>query len=110
MARLFSGMCGKALVGSGPGLPMTDSFFGVVVAFCSQKGGVGKSTLAAAMAAAAAQERGVNVRIIDADPLQETSAAWVGRRRAAGIRPDIGIAVADRIGGLRALAGGAGVL
>ena len=89
---------------------MPDSSFSVVVAFCSQKGGVGKSTLAGAMAAAAAQERGVSVKIIDCDPLQETSAAWVARRKAAGIKPDIGIAVPDKIGDIRSLAGGADVL
>jgi chromosome partitioning protein len=89
---------------------MTDSFFAVVVAICSQKGGVGKSTIAAAMAAAAAREQGVRVRIIDADQLQETSAAWVARRKAAGIKPEIGIAIADRIGDMKPLAGDADVL
>ena len=89
---------------------MADSSFSVVVAFCSQKGGVGKSTLAGAMAAAAAREHGVSVKIIDADALQETSAAWVARRRIAGIKPEIGIAVASRIGDLRAYAGDADVL
>jgi chromosome partitioning protein len=62
------------------------------------------------MAVAAAQEPGVKVRIIDADHLQETSAAWVARRKAAGIVPDIGIAVADRVGDLKQLAGDADVV
>ena len=86
------------------------SSFAVVVACCSQKGGVGKSTLTSAMAVAAAREPGVRVRIIDADQLQETSAAWVARRKAAGIKPAIEIAIAQRIGSLVELAGGADVL
>lgn len=47
----------------------------VVVAFISQKGGVGKSTLARALAAVAAHA-GVRVGLADLDPSQQTATRW----------------------------------
>ena len=47
----------------------------VIVAFVSQKGGTGKSTLARALAAIIAHA-GLSVRIIDLDPLQNTVIEW----------------------------------
>ncbi|MEO1555863.1 MAG: AAA family ATPase [Pseudomonadota bacterium] len=52
----------------------------VIVAFCSQKGGVGKSTLARALAAYLAGD-GFSVRIADLDAQQTTSAKWMQRRK-----------------------------
>lgn len=83
---------------------MTDSLLPVVVAFCSQKGGVGKSTLARALAASAAKEAGVKVRIVDVDELQETAHAWSARRAAQGYRPEIPVVVPHRITDLKELA------
>jgi chromosome partitioning protein len=81
-----------------------------VVAFCSQKGGVGKSTLAGAMAVAAAREKGVRVRIVDADKLQETSRAWAARRALASMKPAIDVVVAGVASAVSSLAGDADVL
>jgi chromosome partitioning protein len=89
---------------------VSDSILPVVVAFCSQKGGVGKSTLARALAAAAAKDTGVRVRIIDVDELQETAHAWAERRAKLGLTPTITVTVAERIDNLRGLAGDADVL
>jgi len=52
----------------------------VVVAFISQKGGVGKSTLARALGAVAALTK-IKVKIADLDPRQHTVASWQERRR-----------------------------
>lgn len=46
-----------------------------VIAFISQKGGVGKSTLSRALAAEASRER-MKVLLADCDPQQGTSANW----------------------------------
>ena len=56
----------------------------VIVAFVSQKGGVGKSTLARALAAYLAKED-MNVRIADLDSQQITSTKWLARRRENGL-------------------------
>ncbi len=93
-----------------PEVGVPDSLYPVVVAFCSQKGGVGKSTLAGAMAAAAAAEKGVKVRIIDADELQETSRAWAERRAQGGTAAPIEVTVAHSVEDVRSLAGDADVL
>ena len=53
----------------------------VIVGFVSQKGGVGKSTLARALATVAA-EAGIKVKIADLDPQQQTIARWEERRAA----------------------------
>jgi len=58
------------------------------VAFVSQKGGVGKSTLSRGLAREAAKA-GLRVKIADLDIQQGTSAAWQRRRLAAGIEPRI---------------------
>jgi chromosome partitioning protein len=76
-----------------------------VVAFFSQKGGVGKSTLARALAREGAKA-GLRVKLADLDTQQGTSVDWHRTRLAAGIEPVISaeayataaqaLAVADR--------------
>ncbi len=51
-----------------------------VVAFVTQKGGTGKSSLAVSLAVAAA-ERGLKVAVFDIDP-QDTAGEWYKRRQA----------------------------
>ena len=63
---------------------------GDVVAFVSQKGGVGKSTLSRGLAREAAKS-GLRVKIADLDIQQGTSGAWQRRRLAAGIEPRISV-------------------
>ena len=63
----------------------------VVVAFCSQKGGVGKSTLARALAAVAAHA-GLNVLLADLDPQQRTLMQWQKARTANKVSPLITVA------------------
>src|SRR3979409_2299789 len=58
----------------------------VVVAFVSQKGGTGKSTLARALAAIVAHA-GLAVRIADLDPLQNTVIEWEKLRRDSMLAP-----------------------
>lgn len=62
----------------------------MVISFVSQKGGVGKSTLARAVAAFLAGA-GFSVRIADLDIQQETSLAWYEDRKAANIKPDLNV-------------------
>lgn len=62
----------------------------VVIALVSQKGGVGKSTLARAIAAVAASA-GLKVRLVDLDPQQRTLLLWEQARRNNEIRPEITI-------------------
>lgn len=62
----------------------------VVIALVSQKGGVGKSTLARAIAAVAARA-GLKVRLIDLDPQQRTLLIWEQARRNNEIWPEITI-------------------
>ncbi len=61
----------------------------VVVSFVSQKGGVGKSTLARALLAVAGHE--MKTRLADLDPQQGSVVAWeeARRRTAAGERYDV---------------------
>lgn len=61
-----------------------------VVAFVSQKGGVGKSTLARALAREAAAG-GLRVKIADLDTQQGTSVDWHRQRLAAGIEPVVSV-------------------
>lgn len=56
----------------------------VVVSFVGQKGGVGKSTLARALAAVAARGN-LRVRLADLDAQQQTSVRWANTRDANGI-------------------------
>lgn len=59
-----------------------------VVAFVSQKGGVGKSTLARALAREGAKS-GLRVKLADLDTQQGTAVDWHRTRLAAGIEPVI---------------------
>lgn len=61
----------------------------IVVGFVSQKGGVGKSTLARALAVSAVKA-GWKVRIADLDELQHTCIDWHFRRKNQGL-PDIDV-------------------
>lgn len=64
----------------------------VIVAFVSQKGGVGKSTLARALAREAAAG-GLSVKIADLDIQQGTSAEWNRLRLSLGLHPMISVEV-----------------
>src|SRR5205085_1327803 len=66
----------------------------VVIAFVSQKGGVGKSTLARALAVTAAGA-GWKVKLIDLDPLQRTLVLWNKTRRWNKIVPAIPVDTVD---------------
>lgn len=59
-----------------------------IVAFVSQKGGVGKSTLARALAREGAKS-GLRVKLADLDTQQGTAVDWHRTRLAAGIEPVI---------------------
>lgn len=61
-----------------------------VVAFVSQKGGVGKSTLARALAREIAAG-GLKVKVADLDVQQGTSVDWHRTRLAAGIEPIVSV-------------------
>jgi chromosome partitioning protein len=63
---------------------------GVVVAFVSQKGGVGKSTLARALARESAAG-GLKVKVADLDIQQGTLVNWQRRRLAAGREPTVSV-------------------
>ena len=59
-----------------------------ILGLASQKGGVGKSTLARLIAREAAQA-GLSVKIADLDTAQTTSVKWAVRRAEAGIEPEV---------------------
>jgi len=59
-----------------------------IIAFVSQKGGVGKSTLSRALAREAANG-GLNTKIADLDTQQGTSVDWHRTRLNAGIKPEV---------------------
>lgn len=61
-----------------------------IVAFVSQKGGVGKSTLSRALAREAAVA-GLNVKVADLDTQQGTSVDWHRQRLQAGIEPTVSV-------------------
>jgi len=61
-----------------------------VVAFVSQKGGVGKSTLARALAREAAAG-GLRVKVADLDTQQGTSVDWHRMRLSASIEPAVSV-------------------
>ncbi|MBV9066256.1 MAG: ParA family protein [Methylobacteriaceae bacterium] len=67
-----------------------DSRAGAIVAFVSQKGGVGKSTLSRGLAREAAHN-GLKVKIADLDIQQGTSIFWQQRRLASGIEPRVSV-------------------
>ena len=60
----------------------------VVVAFVSQKGGVGKSTLARALAVVATSAH-LKVKLADLDPLQRTLLMWMKRRNQKNVEPAV---------------------
>ena len=59
-----------------------------IIAFVSQKGGVGKSTLSRALAREAAND-GLKTKIADLDTQQGTSVDWNRTRLNAGIEPEV---------------------
>lgn len=61
-----------------------------VIAFVSQKGGVGKSTLARALAREAAAG-GLKTKVADLDTQQGTSVDWHRTRMDAGIEPTVSV-------------------
>ncbi len=61
-----------------------------IIGFISQKGGVGKSTLARLVAREYAAS-GWNVKIADLDPGQGTSFKWHNRRLKSKVEPDIAV-------------------
>jgi chromosome partitioning protein len=68
----------------------------IVVAFISQKGGVGKSTLARALAAVAAHG-GLRVAMLDLDPQQATVSHWARARRENKVAPAIAVALHESL-------------
>lgn len=62
----------------------------VIVGFVSQKGGVGKSTLARALAAVAAHA-GLKVTLADLDPQQQTLVRWQKARKQNKVSPKIAV-------------------
>ena len=61
-----------------------------IVAFVSQKGGVGKSTLARALAREAAAG-GLRVKVADLDTQQGTAVDWHRLRLSQGIEPVVSV-------------------
>ena len=68
----------------------------VVVAFVSQKGGVGKTTLARALASVAAHG-GMSVAIADLDLRQQTATRWGTLRQKQEVEPVIAIEICTDI-------------
>jgi chromosome partitioning protein len=72
----------------------------VIVGFVSQKGGVGKSTLARALASVAAHA-GLKVSLADLDPQQQTLVQWQKARKENKVSPKIAVSafggVADAV-------------
>ena len=62
----------------------------VIVAFVSQKGGVGKSTLARALAAMTSSA-GFSLMLADLDPLQRTALLWNQVRVDSGFSPALAV-------------------
>lgn len=72
----------------------------IIIACLSQKGGVGKSTLARLIATAyAAHDQAVG--IMDFNGAQETSTFWARQRQAAGIKPQVHAEVATQANRMR---------
>jgi chromosome partitioning protein len=61
-----------------------------VIAFISQKGGVGKSTLARALAAVCSHA-GLEVMLADLDPRQQTLVHWLESREAHRVSPRLSV-------------------
>jgi chromosome partitioning protein len=68
----------------------------IVVAFISQKGGVGKSTLARALAAVAAHG-GLKVSLADLDPKQGTLLQWQAARKQSKVSPRITVSAFENV-------------
>ncbi len=68
-----------------------------VVAFVSQKGGVGKSTMSRALAREASQS-GLQVKLADLDPMQKTVAEWHATRLQAGLEPVADVQILATVG------------
>jgi chromosome partitioning protein len=62
----------------------------MIISLISQKGGVGKSTLARLLAVEIAKA-GWRVKIADLDPAQGTATKWKARRDVAGLQPDVAV-------------------
>jgi chromosome partitioning protein len=62
----------------------------IIIAFVSQKGGVGKSTLSRALAREAVKG-GLKTKVADLDTQQGTTVDWHRRRLAGGIEPAISV-------------------
>jgi chromosome partitioning protein len=67
-----------------------------VIAFISQKGGVGKSTLARALAAVCAHA-GLDVVLADLDPRQQTLVQWQKARTAQRVSPRLSVEPFDDV-------------
>jgi chromosome partitioning protein len=67
-----------------------------VIAFVSQKGGVGKSTLARALAAVCSQA-GLEVVLADLDPRQQTLVQWQKARTAQRVSPRLSVEPFDDV-------------
>jgi len=80
-----------------------------VVSFCSQKGGVGKSTLACAFASYVARA-GAQVKLIDFDPQQASAWEWNETRRGLGHSPALDVAEAATSDDVMGLLTGAAVI
>lgn len=72
----------------------------MIILFGSQKGGVGKSTIATNVATELAR-RGHDVMLVDCDP-QKTASNWAQRRAEAGMEPAVHIV--EKTGNVRATA------
>lgn len=59
-----------------------------IIGMVSQKGGVGKSTLARLMAREF-EQGGLSTKICDLDTQQQTCTHWAGRRAEAGVSPEL---------------------
>ena len=66
----------------------------VVIAFMNQKGGVGKTMLARAMAVELASA-GKSVVLVDLDVNQRTATNWADARRRNGLKPEIRVDLVD---------------
>jgi chromosome partitioning protein len=66
----------------------------IVIAFVSQKGGVGKSTLARALACASLSA-GLTTRLVDLDEQQRTLVLWEKARRQNRLAPAVSVAAYD---------------
>ena len=62
----------------------------MIISLISQKGGVGKSTLARLLAVEIAKA-GWRVKIADLDHAQGTATKWKARRDVAGLQPDVAV-------------------